>query len=493
MDIHEFVSSYRNHPVLFIGTGLSLRYLDNSYTWDSLLEHICNEFKGNNEYYLDVKSEYTVSGKFDFSKIASVIETDFNSALKNDRNGKFQNINDEFYKKMKDGVNLSRFKIYISEVLKSLDFKEEMKGEISELKKIRKNIASIITTNYDSLIEHIFDFQPLIGNDILLSNPYGSVYKIHGCVSDPLKIVITDKDYSNFNNKYELVRAQLLSIFIHNPIIFMGYNIGDENIKSLLKTIFTYVEPNSDQAKKIRDNFLLVEYAKDSDSTEITEHDIDLEGFSTIRINKIKTDNFSEIYSALSSLVLPISAMDVRKVQSVVREIYTGGNIKVSITEDLDSLENRDKIIAIGSTKTISYHYQTSAEMMSNYFEILDESNYQILTLINKYTIQSNQYFPVFGFNKICEDIERSDELKLQQLEKIQTVLNNINEPCKIRHCDIDSVYSDNSITRTNKESSIIWNICHENIQLSDLEGFLRIFPDKNQSGNSTTAFHHPD
>ncbi|WP_062270953.1 SIR2 family protein [Endozoicomonas arenosclerae] len=258
MDIHGFTEDYKNHPVLFIGTGLSLRYLENSYTWDGLLKHICHEFKGNDEYYLDVKSKCMVSEQFDYAKIAEVIERDFNEALENDRNGKFKEVNDVFYKKMGEEVSISRFKIYISQVLNELIFRESKKDEISELKKIRKNIASIITTNYDSFVEHLFDFQPLIGNDILLSNPYGSVYKIHGCVSDPSKIVITDEDYSNFNEKYELVRAQLLSIFIHNPIIFIGYNIGDNNIKSLLKTIFTYVEPNSEEAIKIRNNFWLI-------------------------------------------------------------------------------------------------------------------------------------------------------------------------------------------------------------------------------------------
>ncbi|MDI5499114.1 SIR2 family protein, partial [Salmonella enterica subsp. enterica serovar Montevideo] len=130
--------------------------------------------------------------------------------------------------------------------------------------KTRKNIGSIITTNYDQLVENIFDFNPLIGNNILLSNPYGSVYKIHGCVSDPNNIIITGEDYANFDNKYELIRAQLLSIFIHNPIIFIGYSISDKNIKYLLKTIFSYVDLNTELAKRIKDNFLLVEYEKDS-------------------------------------------------------------------------------------------------------------------------------------------------------------------------------------------------------------------------------------
>ena len=140
-------------------------------------------------------------------------------------------------------------------------------------------------------------FNPLIGNDILLSNPYGSVYKIHGCVSKPEKIILTSEDYVNFSNKYELIRAQLLSLFIHHPIIFLGYSINDSNIKEILKTIFTYVELNSPQAQKIRNNFLLVEYVENSENEEVYEHDIELEGFETIRINRLPTDNYVSIYN----------------------------------------------------------------------------------------------------------------------------------------------------------------------------------------------------
>ena len=65
---------------------------------------------------------------------------------------------------MEKDINISRFKIYISELLSSIDFKEDMVEEIAELKKIRKNIGSIITTNYDKFIESVFEFNPLIGN-----------------------------------------------------------------------------------------------------------------------------------------------------------------------------------------------------------------------------------------------------------------------------------------------------------------------------------------
>ncbi|MDI8029051.1 SIR2 family protein, partial [Salmonella enterica subsp. enterica serovar Kentucky] len=57
MEIQEFVSHYKNHPVLFIGTGFSLRYLENSFSWDGLLLSVAMELTGNAEFYYDLKAE----------------------------------------------------------------------------------------------------------------------------------------------------------------------------------------------------------------------------------------------------------------------------------------------------------------------------------------------------------------------------------------------------------------------------------------------------
>lgn len=479
MKIDEYISNYKNHPILFVGTGVSLRYLKSSYTWDGLLSKVCYELTGSYEYYLDIKSKCQIKGKYRFDKIGSEIEKHFNDILSADRNGKFKDVNDIFYENMKKSVNLSRLKIYISRILSEIEYDDSMLDEIKELKKIRKNVGSIITTNYDSFIEDTFEFTPLVGNDILLSNPYGSVYKIHGCISNPSKIIITEEDYSEFMDKYELIRAQLLSLFIHNPIIFIGYSIGDENIKDILKTIFTYVEPNSSEAKKIRGNFLLVEYDEGSNSDYITEHDIDLEGFSTIRINKIKTSDFKPIYESLSELHLPISAMDVRKVQDVVKDIYSGGEIKVSITEDLDSLKNSDKIIAIGSPKTISYQYQSSSEMMSNYFKIIDESNKQLLCLIDKHTIQKQQYFPIFGFSSIRNEIESQKKLKKQQIDKLSSIESSTKSISKTKYTNVNLIMEDERITRSNKSNAIVWAVMKNDFDLDDVEKYLREYTDK--------------
>lgn len=54
MNIQEFISKFHNHPVLFIGSGLSLRYLQNSYNWDGLLKKIAGELNPDPRYYIDI-------------------------------------------------------------------------------------------------------------------------------------------------------------------------------------------------------------------------------------------------------------------------------------------------------------------------------------------------------------------------------------------------------------------------------------------------------
>lgn len=476
MNITEFIGNYTNHPVLFVGSGFSFRYLAHTYTWNGLLSKVCEDLWGNDERYLDIKARCTDNGKCSFAKVATNIETLFNEALEHDRNGKFKEINDIFYENMRNGITLSRFKIYIAKLVNSHDIKDGVEDEINELKKARKNIGSIITTNYDKLIENIFDFNPLVGNDILLSNPYGSVYKIHGCVDNISKIIVTEEDYKLFEEQYELIRAQMLSLFIHNPIIFLGYNIGDENIKKVLKTIFSYVPNNTEEAEKVRKNFLLVEYENGSRNLEITDHDIVIND-SNIRINKLKTDDFLSLYRALATINLPISAMDVRKVQNIVKEIYSGGSIKVMITENLDDMRNGDKILAIGSSKTIRYQFMTISEMIQKYFTIIDESNYAILSLINKQKIAEKQYFPIYGFSTICDDID--DVARLKQIQK-NNVESYVTEKClqhNNEHNSIHDIEADTTIAASYKNQAIMASVNSGNISLDDLELYLRNVP----------------
>lgn len=475
MDIANFISKYTNYPILFIGTGLSVRYLEVSYTWDALLSKIAYELKGDKEYYLKVKAscQNKKTKEFCYGDIAQKLEEEFNLTVDKERHGKFEKINDIFFEKMDDEINISRFKIYITELLKDIKIKDSMVEEIESLKQAKKNIGSVITTNYDKLIQSILGFKPLIGNDILLSNPYGSVYKIHGCVDKPEQIIVTKEDYEIFNKKYDLIRAQLISLFIHNPIIFLGYSITDDNIKKILDTIFSFVPPNSVEAQKIRHNFLLVEYDEGNQEVEIIEHDIDVGHSSLIRINKIKTDNYIEIYKALSMIHLPVSVMEVRKVQELVQKVYSGGDIKVAITDSTSSLDNGTMVAVISYKNDIKGLRTTSSKIMEDYFKILEEEDIGSISLIDSLSINKNHYFPMFAFAKLHPELKSIKKIIGNQENNLSELYKTLNG---LPHfSSVEEIEKDKNIAKSSKDNIILYNLMNDHLKLEEVESFLKL------------------
>ncbi|MBY0346181.1 MAG: SIR2 family protein [Neisseriaceae bacterium] len=250
MKIQDFIKQYDNYPILFVGAGLSRRYLKESYNWNDLLKKIADDIYGDSVTYADIKIKYEdrENNTHDFYKIATQIEDDFNklmnSTKKTDKINKekfsrFKDLNRE--KSLNDEFSVSYLKLYIAELTKNLKYKDEKSDEIELLKKTKNKFSSIITTNYDGLIEDLLDFKPIVGNDLICTNPIQSVYKIHGCHTQADSIIITKKDSEEFQEKFLLIKAQLLSLFLHRPIIFIGYNFGDKNIIDILNTIFLFV------------------------------------------------------------------------------------------------------------------------------------------------------------------------------------------------------------------------------------------------------------
>jgi len=480
MNIKDFFSGYKNHPILFVGAGFSMRYLQGAYSWPNLLRQVVVDLNGNDELFLDLRNKYNhLSFGVDYSEVAQEIESIFNDALMADRNGDFKSVNDEFYENSSDGdYSASRFKIYISRLVNIIESKG-IDEEIDALVKASRNIGSVITTNYDRFIEGTLGFHTVIGNEILLSNPYGSVYKIHGCVTRPSSIIITGKDYHYFDSKYDLIRAQLLSLFIHNPIIFLGYSISDANIKKVLKTIFSYVSKDSEVADKIRNNFLLVERDENSMSLDVVAHDIDIEDIGIIKINKIRTDNFLDIYRELGDVNLPVSVMDIRKVESVFGKIKEGGDIKVKIVGDIDALSNDELVLAVGSVKVIKYHFQTIVEMMENYFDIISNGKKEIVELVEKQIVSSTQYFTAYGFDKICPDLKNMAKHKLNQKKKLESYVLRISARNKVVCNSIEDVYSVSLAVNSRINDILFYNTYEGNITLDDLKNYLLSFADK--------------
>lgn len=488
MDIYEYVKGFKNYPILFVGSGISRRYLLNSYSWEGLLEKVSVDISGNENFYIDVKDETRdEDGRYSLPKVASLLEKHIRKVCAqgtHDKNGIWEDVNQKFYKYQRAGISVTRLQIYIAQLLGELKYRPHMETELELFKKIGKKVRCVVTTNYDNLIEDTLGFTPLIGNDILLSNPNGAVYKIHGSVDAPDEIIITSEQYKAFERKYELIKARILAFFIESPIIFIGYSLNDENIISILESIFAATPSKRVDSARVRENFLLISHNRDSKTMEITDHDINVNR-QLVRIKKLETDNFAAVYQALIESHHPVSVMDIRKVQDIMMNIYStkGEGIFVHIEDDIDSLANDETVIAIGSKKTIEIKFLDIKSMIGNYFDIIKYRDEEALGALGIQKIQASMYFPARGFCEINSSFENVDKWIEYQDKKIDSIKGN-KYNC---YSSVEEALEDISLTYQPK--IIAWNALHGNINIDNFKDYILNYKEEIDRGNISTSY----
>lgn len=477
MDIKEFFSTYTTPPVLFIGTGISLRYLDGAKSWIELLKSIFDNLDEDEETWLTFLSECDERGEINCIKLGTKVSVLLDSKCKDkeNRNEYCKGLVKIWMQRIREGQreNLSFLKIAIAEIIKLHKVKEDCRDEIRLLIGACQKVSSIITTNYDSFIENTLGFDVLVGNNILLSNPFHSVYKIHGCHTNCNEIIIDESDYDRFNRQYELIRAQLISLFCHNPIIFIGYGIGDDNIKKVLKTIFSYVKPNTELARKVKRNFLLIQYEEDSDNVEIESHSVECGEGINIDIHKLSTDNFSEVYRQLAQLNINHNSKILQFVYQEADNFLSGKEISIDIADDYASLSDNKKGIAFGNVEQLRYVFENDQSMITNYFSYVSAGNKNLVRLIDRMKIHKNHYFPIFGYSTIYPHLKCAENLKKNQRNKIKQYTNKCIR-YRNQHTTIESIMNDAGISRSYKNLAIFYAVYNRQINLEKVESYLK-------------------
>jgi hypothetical protein len=303
-DIKECLNKMGCQPILFIGSGLSQRYIK-APTWNNLLDAMASKCP-----LIDKNVAYHRQSGKNSIEIGSIFSESYKEwAWSEGRN----NFPDCFFSTdYKSDIFIKHF---ISEYLKEIMLEEwqeklgdNLKNEIAFLKKIAPH--AIITTNYDALLENIFvDYQSIIGQTILKTNMYsfGELFKIHGCISEPKSLVLHKQDYEEFSRKKKYLSAKLLTFFAEHPLLFIGYSANDPNIQAILSDIDEII---SNDGASI-DNIYMLEY--DTTLTEKSyptiEKIIPTDEHKNITIKSIKTREFDWVFEAFinSSLLSPIN------------------------------------------------------------------------------------------------------------------------------------------------------------------------------------------
>ncbi|HGP0782903.1 TPA: SIR2 family protein, partial [Salmonella enterica subsp. houtenae serovar Houten] len=161
---------------------------------------------------------------------------------------------------------------------------------------------SIITTNYDKLLESIYpEFTPIIGQKILYANhgSIGEILKIHGCCSTPESIIINRDDYDDFIKKKKYLSAKLLTFFAEHPLLFIGYSAEDSNIKNILSDIDELLSENGD----VIPNIYILEWTGKQNESEYPRRErlIQVSANKSIRIKSIVANDFSWVFSAFGA------------------------------------------------------------------------------------------------------------------------------------------------------------------------------------------------
>lgn len=183
----------------FVGAGISK--LSNAPSWKELIDSICIQMG------MDVKDEYSSD---EFLRIPQIY---YNYINKDDAS---------YYSFLEEKIS--------SHTLKT--------NEVHKLIYSFKP-SSIITTNYDNLLEKAALEKCMTykcvacDSEIAGINGNRFILKVHGDFEHH-NVVLKEEDYLNYSNNFTLTETIIKSIFSTNTVVFIGYSLNDYNIKLIL-------------------------------------------------------------------------------------------------------------------------------------------------------------------------------------------------------------------------------------------------------------------
>lgn len=340
-----------HHPFLFVGSGMSKRYLGTE-KWDELLKVFCADFSDNEFQYnvyaneIDDKDYYGQQ-----PAIAYLLEKDYNHKVLTSE--KYADFRSRHKEELQNKV--SALKIAVAEHLSARKLPENNK-ELNLLKKLAKrSISGIITTNYDMLLDNIFSkFNVYVGQEELLFaniTGIGEIYKIHGSVMDAKSLVLTSRDYDMFEKKSSYLIAKLLTIFLEYPIIFLGYSLNDKNIRNIFATISDCL--SQEKLDTLKNRLIFVDFSSEE---KISEFSMQFENGNSVKMNCIFTSDFSKIYEAVLAVKSKYNPAVLRCLRKDIYELADTSKpterIAATGFENLDDISEAGQfILGVGIVK----------------------------------------------------------------------------------------------------------------------------------------------
>lgn len=501
--LSELIESFNQLPYLFVGAGISMRY-SHAVSWDCLLRDSWNLLypRGTDKDYKKYLRTITEQLKEDYftksdeerkyyinPQIATVIQQEFNAKCLNDENFENSIFTEEEITEILE-KDYDYYKYYIAKQIGEVKLESSKPDiiEVESLKNHQNKIAGVITTNYDKLLEAIFsDFEVMVGQDNLLVSNMNSIYeifKIHGSCDNPNSIIITQNDYLAFKNKLTYLSAKLLTIFVEHPVIFLGYGIGDLNIREILNRISEGL--TNQQMDKLKSNLIFISpVLKEGEREEIKHKEIEFNGKNLI-MTEVVLKNYEDLYSSLSLIKSSMPVKLIRKMQDMFCSFMTSTEPTKNIM--VGSLDNPNI-----SDDQLGIYFGAKADVINMGFEyygiweIIDDilfdnkpylMNEKIFTKTFKIirSTAGKTFLPIYkylnGLNKDVETIPKDwcfiTDLDTELLNKTEK---NYTKEEKVYNT-IDEIVQEYSQHYPKQLAYIMFN--RNNIETEDLGNYLR-------------------
>lgn len=204
---------------LFLGTGFSKYMTDGSApSWLELLYECALQLEDDHIIHtlFYVEEETVQQCNVNLTICAQILEDEFFNRGKNIRN----TVSDV----IKDKINLNTLN------------KNRVKHFRDFLLK-HENI-NIVTTNYDSIItDFILPMKSKVivdGDLIHKSKDIVPIYHIHGAITSPDSIILTEADYFRFLHKENYMSRKFYTLIQDTTLVILGYSLNDFNLNRVL-------------------------------------------------------------------------------------------------------------------------------------------------------------------------------------------------------------------------------------------------------------------
>lgn len=227
----------------------------------------------------------------------------------------------------------------------------------------RLPIATIWTTNYDKLIEDAFKVVSRYPDvkfrdeDLGFSRNEreGVLYKMHGDISQPDKVIICKEDYERYPRTHPVFQSTLTSHLLTKKFLFLGLSFDDPNLNYTLGHLYSLLE------KKKRGHYLITRYARRNFHKDESREDFEykqrkqvlqVDDLQRYGIETILVDQFWQVAEILEVLE---------------QRIKGNGNETLILPSEQKARERFDNLMTAGLVEKLKSQYSdTSKEELAD-------------------------------------------------------------------------------------------------------------------------------